>query len=203
MQRTVILDIETTDLFVDAGERLISVGIVELVNDVPTGKTLHLIVNPQRDSHPAALAAHRMTPEFLAQFPPLGAMQAQEIRDFIGDAPIVITCRTVDRNGKPYTLDEAFITAELSRNGVTPPPASQWVNVRRWAEELYGQDGARLDAVLDRYNVDRSKREELGHGALLDAELLAAVYPRLKREYDALTAARAATATKPPAPRKP
>lgn len=200
MQRTVILDIETTDLFVDAGERLISVGIVELVNDAPTGKTLHIIVNPQRDSHPAALAAHRMTPEFLAQFPPLGAAQAQAIRDFIGDAPIVITCRTVDRYGTPYTLDEAFITAELSRNGVTPPPAAQWVNVRRWAEELYGSDGARLDAILDRYGISRSKRDTLGHGALLDAELLASAYPRLKAEYTTLKAPR--TTAKPPV-RKP
>lgn len=201
MQRTVILDIETTDLFVDAGERLISVGIVELVDDKPTGKTLHIIVNPQRDSHPAALAAHRMTPEFLAQFPTFSASHAQAIADFIADAPIVITCRTVERNGKPYTLDEAFITAELSAVGVTPPPASQWVNVRRWAEALYGADNARLDAVLDRYGIDRTKRDQLGHGALLDAELLAAAYPRLKSEYAALTAPTARPA--PPQPRKP
>lgn len=200
MQRTVILDIETTDLFVDAGERLISVGIVELVNDVPTGKTLHIIVNPQRDSHPAALAAHRMTPAFLAQFPPMGTAQAQAIRDFIGDAPIVITCRTVERNGQPYTLDQAFITAELARQGVTPPPASQWVNVRRWAEALYGPDQARLDHILDRYGIDRSTRDAQGHGALLDAELLARAYPRLKAEYAAINTPRAAP--KPPV-RKP
>lgn len=200
MQRTVILDIETTDFFVDEGARVISVGIVEMIGDQPSGKTFHLIVNPQCDSHPAALAVHRMTPEFLSQFAPLGATQAQAIRDFIGDAPIVITCRTVEHQGKPYTLDEAFITAELSRNGVTPPPASQWVNVRRWSEELYGSDGARLDAILDRYGINRSKRDELGHGALLDAELLASAYPRLKAEYTALKAPRASA--KPPA-RKP
>lgn len=199
MKRVVILDIETTGLDLAGGDRIISVGIVEMINNAATGKTLHLIVNPERDSHPAALAVHRMTPAFLAQFAPLGGAQAQQIRDFIGDAPIVITCRTTERDGKAFTLDEAFITAELTRAGVTPPPASQWVNVRRWSESLYGQDGARLDAVLDRYGIDRNKRDELGHGALLDAELLAAAYPRLQREYAAHTAARTAV----PPSRKP
>lgn len=201
MLREVILDIETTGLDCETGDKIISVGIVEMIDGAPSGNTLHAIVNPGRDSHPSALAVHRMTPEFLAAYPPF-ATQAQAIRDFIADSPIVITCRTTQRNGKDYTLDEAFITAELTAAGIVPPPATQWVNVRRWSEALYGQDGARLDAVLDLYGIDRTKRDTLGHGALLDAQLLAAAYPRLKAEYMAHLASQP-TSCMAPLPRTP
>lgn len=197
MQRVVILDTETTGLDLAGGDRIISVGMVEMIGDTRTGRTLHAIVNPGRDSHPAALAVHRMTPEFLADFPAF-ADEAQAIRDFIGDSRIIITCRTTEKDGKSYTLDEAMLTAEFARAGVTPPLPSQWINVRRWSEELYGQNGARLDAVLDRYGINRGERDTNGHGALLDAELLAAAYPRLKREYGAqITAPRTKPAAGP------
>lgn len=187
MDRVVILDTETTGLDLAGGDRIISVGMVEMINGATSGKTMHVIVNPERDSHPAALAVHRMSAEFLAGFP-LFASQARAIRDFIGDSHIVITCRTTEKDGKSYTLDEAMLTAEFNRAGVTPPLPSQWVNVRRWAEALYGNDGARLDAVLDRYGISRTDRIALGHGALLDAELLAKAYPRLRAEYAQLIA---------------
>ncbi len=182
MTRLVVLDIESTGLDLAGGDRLISVGMVEMIDGVASGKTFEAIVNPERDSHPAALAVHRMTPEFLAAFP-VFAERAQEIRNFIGDSRIIITCRTTEKNGTSFTLDEAMLTAEFERAGITSPLPSQWINVRRWAEALYGQDGARLDAVLDRYSISRTTRDELGHGALLDAQLLAQAYPRLRAEY--------------------
>lgn len=200
MSREVILDIETTGLFVDEGERIVSVGLVELVDGRPSGRTYYQCVNPGRDSHPAALATHRLTTEYLAGFPPFAAV-AQDIRDFIGDAPIVITCRTHQRNGAEYTLDQNFITAEMTAAGVTPPPASQWVNVRRLGEQMFGTDNARLDAMLDRYGIDRAARDAQGHGALLDAQLLAEVYPRLKADYAAFTAKKPAS-PRPPGPRR-
>lgn len=190
MIRSIVLDIETTGLFVDDGHRLISVGMVELVDGAPTGRELEVIANPGRDSDPAALATHKMTTDYLKGFPPFGP-QAQAVRDFIGDAEVIITCRTSLRNGVSYTLDQAFLDAEFAAAGVTPLAAGQWVNVRRWSEALFGQDGARLDALLDRYGVGRAERDAQGHGALRDAKLLAAVYPRLRADH---------LAAKPPAP---
>jgi len=96
---------------------------------------------------------------------------------------LIITCRTKD----DFTLDIAVLNMEMAKAGQTEIPADQWLNVRRWSEEMFGNDGAKLDAVLDRYKVSRAQREKEGHGALLDAQLLAAIYPKLKSDYEAFT----------------
>jgi len=180
--REIILDIETTGLYVDEGNRIISVGAVEMIDGKLTDIEIYALCNPERESEEGAFKLHKLTQEYLSQFPPFAA-QAQAIRDFIGNSPVIITCRTSERNGATYTLDRAFLDMELAKAGVTPIGEEQWINVRRWSEELFGQDGARLDKVLDRYGVNRAERDLKCHGALLDAQLLAAVYPRLKSDY--------------------
>ena len=47
--REIVLDTETTGLDPDAGDRIVEIGAVELVNQMPTGRTFHRYVNPQRD----------------------------------------------------------------------------------------------------------------------------------------------------------
>lgn len=195
--REIIFDIETTGLFVDEGNKIISFGAVEMVDGQKTGREIYVLCNPGRESEPGALAAHRLTQEYLSQFPSF-ADQAQVIRDFIGDSALIFTCRTSDRNGTAYTLDRAFLDKELAEAGVTPIGEEQWINVRRWSEELFGQDGARLDKVLDHYGVSRADRDAKGHGALLDAQLLASVYPRLKADYLYFTATGAKPVAAPP-----
>jgi DNA polymerase III subunit epsilon len=180
--REIIFDIETTGLFVDEGNKIISFGAVEMVDGQKTGREIYVLCNPGRDSEPGAFAAHRLTQEYLSQFPSF-ADQAQVVREFIGDSPVIFTCRTSDRNGTPYTLDRAFLDTELAAAGITPIGEEQWINVRRWSEDLFGQDGARLDKVLDHYGVSRADRDAKGHGALLDAQLLSSIYPRLKADY--------------------
>lgn len=196
MAREVVLDIETTGLYTDEGHRIISVGALEMVDGKETGGKIYVIANPGRDSDPLALAAHKLTTEYLKDFPDF-ASQAQVVRDFIGDSPVIITCRTSERNGETYTLDRNFLDMEFKAAGVEPVKEAQWVNVRPWSEEMFGNDGARLDKILDRYGVSRAVRDAKGHGALLDAELLAAVYPQLKEDYEAFKSAPAAPQTKP------
>ncbi|MGM0422233.1 MAG: exonuclease domain-containing protein [Pseudomonadota bacterium] len=177
--RSLVLDIETTGLFVKDGHRITEIGIVELWNNKPTGKTLHLYFNPERDVPPEITDLTGLTEEFLADKPKFN-QHAEEIRDFIGDDPIIITCRQHD----DYTLDIAFLAAELEKSAVDRPiPDKQWQNVRPWSEKMFGYEGAKLDNVLDHYGVDRSERINKGHSALLDALLLAKIYPRLLADY--------------------
>ena len=56
--------------------------------------------------------------------------------------------------------------------------------MRRWSEEMFGTEKAKLDTVLDHYGISRAQRDAQGHGALLDAQLLAQVYPLLKADYE-------------------
>jgi len=101
------------------------------------------------------------------------------VRDFLGDSQVVFTCRTVNN----YTLDIGVLNMEMQKAKQPQIPAQQWLNVRRWSEEMYGNDGAKLDAVLDRFGVSRAYRVSQGHGSMLDAELLAEVYPKLAAAY--------------------
>jgi|AntRauTorcE11897_2_1112592.scaffolds.fasta_scaffold00450_9 DNA polymerase-3 subunit epsilon len=177
--RSIVLDLETTGLFVKDGHRITEVGIVELWNNKPTGKTLHYHINPERDVPPEITELTSLTEKFLSDKPKFNQV-AQEIRDFIGNDTIVITCRQHD----DYTLDIAFLNAELDESAVDRPiPPKQWLNVRPWSEKMFGHEGAKLDNVLDHYGVDRNERINQGHSALLDALLLAKVYPQLLADY--------------------
>lgn len=175
--REIALDVETTGLSPAEGHRLLEIGLVEMIDKKPTSKVLHLRVNPARDIPARVVEIHGITNKMVAK-EPIFAVIAQQVMDFIGTSPIVITCRT---DGKNKTLDIEFLKAEMEKAGLKPFPDTQWVNVRRWSEVLFGDVGARLDNVLDHYKIDRTMRDV--HGALLDAQLLAKVYPFLARDY--------------------
>lgn len=202
--REIILDTETTGLYTFEGERIVEVGAVEMIDGKLTGKSFHSYINPER--HVPELMKNGkgemiknpngLTDDFLAD-KPLFAHIAKELRDFIGDDRVVITCRTSTNN---YVLDVAFMNMELTKAGQAEIPDAQWLNVRTWSEAMFGDAEASLNKVLDRYGIDRGTRSDTGHGALLDAQLLAEFYPQLKKDYAAFTAISKTPAAKPPKP---
>jgi len=196
-KREIILDLETTGLCVKDGHRITEVGCIEMIDGVQTGHKLHLYINPERDVPEFITELTGLTEKFLSD-KPVFADVAQKIRDFIGDDTIVITCRVKDS----YTLDIAFLNAELEKACVTPAlKDKQWLNVRLWGEAMFDTyDEARLDSMLDHYGVDRSKRDDTGHSALLDAQLLAEIYPKLKADY--LAFKKKGTKPAPPKPKR-
>jgi DNA polymerase-3 subunit epsilon len=179
MPRQIVLDIETTELYVHEGHRIVEIAAVEMKNGKPTGREFHVYLNPDRPISPEISKIHGLTNEFLADKPRFPEI-AKELYSFIGNSPIVITCRTED-NG--YVLDKAFLSAEMEQAGLPPFKDEQWINVRKWSESMFGDKQATLNKVLDRYKIDRSERDNNGHGALLDARLLAMVYPKLRDDY--------------------
>jgi DNA polymerase-3 subunit epsilon len=177
--RKIILDIETTGLFVADGHRILEVTAIEMIGSELTGLECHVLVNPERNIPADNAKIHGITNEKVADKPFFAAV-AQELREFIGNSQIIITCRT-EADG--YVLDTAFLNMEMEKAGLPPFKDEQWVNVRRWSEAMFGNDKATLDKVLDYYQVDRSERDANGHGSTLDARLLAEVYPRLLEDY--------------------
>lgn len=178
--REIVLDTETTGLYTTEGHRLLEVTAVELVDGKPTGLECHVLVNPERDIPPETTKIHGITNEMVADKPVFAAV-AKEVRDFIGASPIIITCRT-DKDG--YTVDVAFLNMEMEKAGLPPFPEAQWLNVRRWSEAMFGNDRATLNKVLAHYGVEVGARgDSSGHGSTLDARLLAAVYPQLRKDY--------------------
>ena len=162
--REIIFDTETTGLDSKL-DRVIEIGGVELENHFPTGRTLHLFINPgDRKVHPDALAVHGITDEFLQDKPPFADL-AEQILSFFGDA------RWVAHNAN---FDMGFINAELERLGRPPILQERVTDTLALARRKHPMGPNSLDALCRRYGIDNSHRTK--HGALLDSELLAEVY---------------------------
>ena len=165
--REIAFDTETTGLDPADGHRVIEIGCVELVNMLPTGRTYHVYLNPERDVPAEALAVHGLSADFL-QHKPTFAEAVADFIDFLGDA------RLIAHNAE---FDVKFINAEFSRLGFSPLTATRVVDTLTIARRKFPGAPASLDALCKRFGVDNSARDK--HGALMDAELLAHVYLEL------------------------
>ncbi len=65
MVREIVFDTETTGLSPEKGDRLVEIGAVELINHLPTGKTYHQYIIPERVVPEEVVAVHGLTEEFL------------------------------------------------------------------------------------------------------------------------------------------
>ncbi len=166
--REIVLDTETTGFNPKTGDRVIEIGCVELIDLLPTGKTYHTYVNPQRDVPPGASKVSGITTEFLYD-KPLFMSVVDSFLDFIGDDKLVI---------HNAGFDMGFINSELERLCRDPLPMSRAIDTVQMARQKFPGSPASLDALCRRFGIDLSAR--IKHGALLDAELLASVYLELK-----------------------
>ncbi len=165
--REIIFDTETTGL--DPREdRIIELGCVELSNRFPTGRTMHVFINPEgRSVSPEAQAIHGISDTDLAD-KPVFADILQEFLDFIDGAKLV---------AHNANFDIGFINAELERLGQPYIDPSRVVDTLAIARRKHPMGPNSLDALCRRYGIDNSHRTK--HGALLDAELLAEIYIEL------------------------
>ena len=62
--REIVLDTETTGLDPAFGHRIVEIGCVELYNHVPTQRTFHCYVNPERDMPEEAFRVTACRPTF-------------------------------------------------------------------------------------------------------------------------------------------
>ena len=165
--REIVMDTETTGLSPDEGDRIVEIGGVELVNHLPTGRTYHQYINPERSMPNEAFQVHGLGDDFLRD-KPVFARIADDFLDFVGDAKLVI---------HNASFDMMFLNAELKWMGKPPLPMSQAVDTLDIARRKFPGAQASLDALCKRFGVDNSAREK--HGALLDSEILAEVYLEL------------------------
>jgi DNA polymerase III subunit epsilon len=167
MVREIILDTETTGLDPATGDRIVEIGAVELLNHLPTGRTFHVYINPERDMPKEAEAVHGLSSTFLRDKPVFRAI-AQDFLEFIGDAALII---------HNASFDMAFLNAELGFLRMPSIPTERVVDTLHIARQKHPGAANSLDALCRRYGIDNSKRTK--HGALLDSELLAEVYLEL------------------------
>lgn len=165
--RQIVLDTETTGLSPLEGHRIVEIGAIELINHVPSARTFHVYLNPERDMPKEAEAVHGITAEFL-KGKPLFKDVVTDFLEFLQDAPLVI---------HNASFDMAFINHELERAGRTILDMARVTDTLQLARQRHPMAPNSLDALCKRYGIDLSRRSK--HGALLDSELLAEVYLEL------------------------
>ena len=165
--REIVLDTETTGLDPASGHRVVEIGCVELMNNIPSGRTWHHYFNPEREMPLAAFEIHGLSTEFLATKPLFGTL-ADDFLKFVEGARLII------HNAR---FDIGFLNAELALLKRPPITMDKVIDTLAIARRKHPGSPNSLDALCKRYRIDNSARAK--HGALLDSELLAEVYVEL------------------------
>ena len=170
--KEVILDTETTGLFVKDGHRIVEIGCIELENLIPTSNRFHCYLNPERKVSEKALEVHGYTDEFLSQQRKFSDV-VNDFLDFIENKRLVI------HNAE---FDLSHLNNELKLLGKKKLDNENVVDTLALARNKFPGSPTSLDALCKRYRIDNSKRTQ--HTALIDCELLSKVYINLLEQKE-------------------
>jgi DNA polymerase-3 subunit epsilon len=170
MAREIVLDTETTGFEPRQGHRMVEIACVELQDFLPTGRSFHVYIDPERDMPPEAEKVHGLSAAFLKGKPKFADQAvAEAFVAFVGDAFLIAHNAGFDRN---------FVNFELERCGRAIIPEARWIDTLALAQKRFPGMYNSLDALCKRFNISLAEREK--HGALIDAKLLASVYLELQ-----------------------
>ena len=170
MAREIVLDTETTGFEPHLGHRLVEIACIEIEDFVPTGRSFHTYVDPERDMPSDAERVHGLSSAFLTGKPKFAQAEVVDaFLDFVGDAAIIAHNAGFDR---------AFVNHELGLCGRIHLPEPRWIDTLALARVRFPGMPNSLDALCKRFKISLAERDL--HGALIDARLLASVYLELK-----------------------
>ena len=164
--KEIVLDTETTGLDIKDGHRIVEIGCIELENLIPTKKSFHCYLNPERKVSEQAFKVHGYSDDFLAKQKKFSEI-VEEFLSFIEGKKLIIHNAEFDLGhlnnelkilGKDILKNNIEDTLILARNKFPGSPIN-------------------LDSLCKRYRIDNSKRTK--HTALIDCELLSKVYINL------------------------
>ncbi len=164
-KRKLVLDTETTGLNFD-NDRIIEIGIVELIDNVLTQNYFHEYINPEININISAQKVHGISSDFLIGKPTFNNI-VKEFLEFIKDDTIIIHNAEFDTN---------FINKELQNCGFSKIKNSVIDTIKIAKKEFPGQT-VNLDSLCKKLDVKNTRQNF--HGALLDATLLSKVYLKL------------------------
>ncbi len=167
MTRAVLFDTETTGLEWVQGHRVIEVAALELINDLPTGRHFHALLDPERDIPEDVIRIHGITNNHVAGKPRFASL-AGEMLEFFADGKLIA-------HNAPF--DFGFLNAELARISLPLLSTERMIDTLALAKTRFPGMPNSLDALCRRFAIDLSARTT--HNALLDCRLLAEVYVEL------------------------
>ena len=165
--KQIILDTETTGLDIRDGHRIVEIGCLEIENFVPTKKTFHCYLNPERKVSEQAFKVHGYSDEFLSKQKKFSEV-VDEFLKFIDGKKLVI------HNAK---FDISHINNELMMVNRNKINFENVIDTLEISKNKFPGSQISLDALCKRYKIDNSRRVK--HTALIDCELLSKVYVNL------------------------
>jgi len=163
--RLIMLDTETTGLSPFSGDRIVEIGAIKVsCRSIQRENAFHYYLNPGRHIPEEVVRIHGISDDSVADAPRFADV-GEEFLAFIGDATLVI---------HNASFDLGFLMNELRLASLPDIEQVPVIDTLDYARRRHPQQRNSLDALCDRYNVNRGRRTL--HGALLDAELLAEVY---------------------------
>lgn len=180
--REIVFDTETTGVVPvhddpTVCDRIVEIGCVEIFNLERTGREFHVYLDPERHVSEEVVRVHGLTREFLQVNGKKFADIVEDFIAFVGDAPLVAHNANFDAN---------FLNAELKRLRRSPAPPEKFVDTLLIARKRFPGASNSLDALAKRFQLDRNgfdlsaRKGAGGHGALVDARILAEVYLELR-----------------------
>lgn len=142
-KREIIFDTETTGLDPRGGDRITELGCVEVIDLIPTGKDLRILINPERDIPAEVTAVTGHTREMLKD-EPVFIQIVDQFLEFIEDSTLV---------AHNAMFDMGFINMELERCARPIIPKSRFIDTAAMARAKYPGSPASLDALCKRFDV--------------------------------------------------
>ena len=168
VERKVFIDVETTGLS-HYTDRIIEICAIEVL-DGKVGSSWHSYVNPcGKKSSKKAQECHKLDANMLKSRPKFKEIM-NKFLDFIGNSTLIA------HNAQ---FDIHFLNSELKR-GKKKPLTNDKICTLKFSRKLNPMEKTHtLNALCDRYNIDKEDRDKYGHNSKIDTELLTQVYDKL------------------------
>lgn len=168
MKRRIFIDTETTGMS-RYTDRIVEVCAIEVDSNFQEIEHFHAYINPQRDVPWFVRKIHGLSNEFL-EGKPIFSDIGRDLLYFLEGSELY---------AHNMAFDSGMLNAEFRRNNL---PTLEKVDCSlhctlQLARSLFPGQKNSLDALLDRFNIDRSQRST--HGALIDTRLLIQMYAKL------------------------
>jgi DNA polymerase-3 subunit epsilon len=153
------------------GHRIVEIGCVEVIDGKVTGSEYRTLLNPEREVDKDAEAVHGYNLKKLKNEPKFPEI-ANDFLNFIEDGILVI---------HNAGFDITFLNNELALSQMARMD-NEIIDTLILARKNYTGERASLNALCDKFNVDKTSRTL--HGALLDAQLLSHVFCVMATEME-------------------
>ena len=164
--KEVVLDTETTGISVKDGHRIVEIGCIEIENLIPTKKTFHCYLNPERKVSEKAYEIHGYSDDFLSK--------QKKFKEIVDEFLLFIKDKTLIIHNAEF--DIGHLNNELELAG-KERIQNKVIDTLFLAREKFPGSSISLDALCKKYRIDNSRR--IKHTALIDCSLLSRVYINL------------------------